>query len=146
MGLGLSKFLNTATHFSVEHFVSLFVPNVIAPFANLFIGLVGTMDVNIGGAETTVQTPINGNITIKRIRAIAGANARTQNTTINFRDDGVTVASVVIPAGSVALQDSGALNVAVVGGSLCNLSMDAPAGVGGISNIGVDVEYQAAIA
>lgn len=144
MGLAMSKFLNTATHFSFESLWSLMTSGLTPAIAS-FGSIVGQG--SAFGTESDALTPVNGNFTITRIRAIAGANSLTVPCVITFRDDGVdTLATISIPAGNTAIQDSGALNVAIVGGSLCSLGYTSGAGAGGIDQIGIEVQIQRAIA
>lgn len=143
MGIFLSKFLNTATHFSVNEYYALSVSSMGGGLTR-YSGVNG--EVNTGPTESDFQQMVSGNITIVRIVAKANLNSLAGTDTISFRDDGVSVASVVIPAGSTAIIDSGAISVNVASASLIDLEHVIGAGAGAIDQIAVTIQYLRAIA
>lgn len=139
MGLAMSKFLNTTTHFSVSEFLSLMITS-LANGLTRFTGLTG--DTGAVATESDVSQMMSGNITIVRVVAKANSNSLDGATTVDFMDDGVAVAGVSIPAGSTAIVDSGAISIAVAAGSLCDLRFVTAGTLGAIDQVAVTVQYQ----
>lgn len=135
----MQKFLNTVTHFSIDSW-HLLTASVIG----VGIGFVPvTGEVNTTPTESEARQPLNGQIRITRVRAIAGFNDALGALTITVRDDGAdTLAVVTIPAATTTLQDSGAISVTIAAGSLVAIKLDRAAGAGSIDAVGVEVQYE----
>jgi len=98
-------------------------------FFPLYVDLAGTMN---GTVEANEQIEIFFAFTIQRLTATSDQNTKTSDFPVAFRDDGVSVATLTILAGTTGQFDSGVLAVDVVSGSLCNWLIDTSANTGGI--------------
>jgi len=85
--------------------------------------------------ESLVQRSTHQAFTIRRVIGIQGANSRSEDWTINLRDDGVSVVTVVIGAGLVGTFDSGDITVSIAVDSEMNWRYDWRTGTGTLDNI-----------
>jgi len=85
----------------------------------------------VGQTEVTSQIALDTAITLIRTVVNIRNNSHNADSLFAFRDDTVSVASVTVGSGLTGIFNSGAISVAVVAGSLCNLSMDTSASVSG---------------
>lgn len=92
--------------------------------------------------EANVDYTIRFPIRITRLQVLVPTNTKDQASTVAFRDDGATVASVSIAAGTTTDVDSGALNVVIAAGSKINFLRDTSASGSGNLAINMFAEYE----
>ena len=71
-----------------------------------------------GYAESEFVIPCNTDLTFTRYRVNMRANNKASNQVTAFRDDGVNVAPITIPASTSGTFDSGVVSVSIAAGSL----------------------------
>jgi len=100
-----------------------------------FAPVIGFNFFNMSGSATEAnsQITIDWGITIKRVYVTLVTNNKNANTIIAFRDDGVNVAPITIPATTTGEFDSGDVTTLIASGSLINWIVDTSLSSGGLT-------------
>jgi len=79
---------------------------------------------NSSAVEANQDIALSYSFIVKRMRCITFSNSMDQDTIVNFRAGGVSIATITIPAGVNSEFDTGNLNVPVPAGTKINYNVD----------------------